>query len=131
MSPYTRIILQSLMENPKTRMEVAACSSVERSTVYYQMTRLHKIGEIYICDWKRYDFNVRFQPVFAAGKGIDMPCQLEMKSSLQRNRDYIKRIREAGEIEHYRARKMAQLRARNAARGPKQGPFAALFGAAA
>ena len=126
MSPYARIILQSLMQEPKTRMEIIETCTVTRATMFYQISVLHKRGAIYISAWRRYNACVRFQPVFAAGEGKDARCPFKRKTSKQRNRDYINQMKANGEIAHHRSRKAAQKRARTILTGPPKTWFAAL-----
>ena len=105
-------VLRALMTKPMTRIELVDHTGLEYHKLKFRIDRLHMAKEVYISGWQRRELGGRWMPIYAAGEGIDAVCKLQRKPKAQLDKEYIKRLKKSGEIEHYRARRSVRLYAK-------------------
>jgi hypothetical protein len=113
---------------PGTHNELIERTGMGKSTVKRWTVLLRACGWVHVPKWVRSDGPGRIQPVFRAGPGVNVPCDLPVLTPQERVERHRKRAKLSGEHQHKLARERAQKKAaRVRKRGRPATPWDALM----
>lgn len=70
-------------------------TKLSEGQVQHRISCMRKEKLCFVGDWKRSEGHGGFRPVFHAGPGKDVPCDLERRTAAEYERNYRKRVRRA------------------------------------